>query len=308
MEVSELLSIVENGFAIPKGADVQTLVLELEGNLGSSDSIVRENSLEILWHWETQGFLTNSELIDLGNRLATNFSFGLGESGTDNVFLRSFSALVLNGILQADKSFIEGKVEARKPFLTFDLLSKWLDQALEYFIKEQDLRGYVPIKEWAHSIAHCSDLFGGFARHPLTSKKEHLLILDAIARKFTQPAHFIYTTAEEARICRAIATIQTRSLVLPEEYEQWLQQIINPYAETNLFNDINELETFESKLNARVNVRIFLQRLYYMLQYNAQELAETQEEVFKNLSQYSNTLLEIINHGFKKMCSSNLYC
>ncbi|NHJ84195.1 MAG: DUF2785 domain-containing protein [Asgard group archaeon] len=307
MEKSELLSIVENEFAIPKGVDYHELLPVLESNLGSTDTVIRENSMEILYNWAAKGMLTDLELIDLGHRLAANLSYKLGESETDSVFLRSFSALVLNGVLRADRNFIEGKIEGRKSFLTSDLINNWLNLALEYFINEQDLRGYVPIKEWAHSLAHCSDLFCSFAHHPIIRKEDHLRILDVIATKFLQPANHVFTASEEARICRVIAAIQTRCLVLPEEYQNWLKKIITPYAEKTWFEDVNEPETFNQKLNARVNARLFLQRLYDMLQYNVEGISKTQEEVYNNILQYRESLTTMITQGFKKMGSSSIY-
>ncbi|MFW9923226.1 MAG: DUF2785 domain-containing protein, partial [Candidatus Thorarchaeota archaeon] len=298
---------VENEYAVPEGADYLKIVPELEKNLGSSDTIIRENSLEILWKWANQGILTNAELIALGDRMATNLTYKLGESETDSVFLRAFSALILNGVLQTDIQFIEGKLEGRKPFLNSELINKWFKLSLEYFIGEQDLRGYIPIKEWAHSIAHCSDLFRGFALHPLVGKEDLIKILETIAAKLIQPANNVFTASEEARMCRAIAGIQTRCLVLPEEYQKWLEKIITPYAEKKWFEDFDNPEIRNQKLNARVNARLFLHRFHNMLQYNIEDIVETQKELFNNISQYRTSLLDMIDEGFKKMSKSNIY-
>ena len=307
MDLKEILSIVENEFAVPEGADYHNLLPELERNLGSSDSNTRENSMEILWNWVTKGILTETELIELGKRMATNLSFGLGDVDTDSVFLRSFSALVLRGVIHTDKLILEGKLKSHESFLKVELLKKWLDESLEYFLSEQDLRGYVPVKEWAHSLAHCGDLLWEIALHPLIGKEEHSKILDTIAKKLVLPASCAFTASEEARISRVIAAIQRRNLILPEEYEKWLQQIIKPYAEIKWYNDLEDVGAIQSKLNARVNARLFLHRIAVMLQFEEKDFKETEKEIFKEISQYRDRLLEIIDKGIQKMIGSNLF-
>ncbi|HUT81717.1 MAG TPA: DUF2785 domain-containing protein [Candidatus Bathyarchaeia archaeon] len=307
MKLTEILSIVENKFAVPEGKDYHKIVPELEKNLGSSDTDIRENSLEILWAWVTKGVLTDKELIELGNRLVTNLHIGLGEVDTDSVFLRSFSTLILAGVIRTDSNYLEGKIENRKPFLTRDLLIDWLNRAIEFFIDEKDLRGYIQIKKWAHAIAHGSDLFKVFSNHPLLERDEHIKILETIAKKLGQPAEHVFSAYEEARICSVVATIQTRNLVSLEDYEQWLQQIIAPFADVAWYDDKPDPSTFNFRLNARVNVRLFLTRLYFMLLFDIQQISSTNKILYDTISQYSNSLLDLIIQALKKFSSYNIY-
>ncbi|NHJ38786.1 MAG: DUF2785 domain-containing protein [Asgard group archaeon] len=307
MKLSELLSIVENKFAIPEKTDYHRIVKELEKNLGSPDTDIRENSLEILWSWVNKGILTNKELIELGNRMVENLFIGLGEVDTDSVFLRAFSTLILAGIIQVDNIFLEGKRDNRESFITQDLLNKWLNQSIEYFIAEKDLRGYVQIKKWAHSIAHGSDLFKAFSLHKLVQKDEHIRILDAIAKKLTQPARYIFSAYEESRICNVVVAIQIRNLVSLKDYEQWIQHITDPFDEVKWYEDSPDPSAFNFRLNARVNVRLFLNRLYFMLIFDLQKCSNINKLVFEKISQYSNALLDLIIQGLKKFSDFNLY-
>ena len=166
MKLSEILSIVENDYTVPEGEDYHSFTSDLEIQLGSPDTDIRENSMEILYKWIVKGTYTDAELLEIGNQMVTNFSKGLGETETDSVFLRSFSALVLGGVINVDTMFSEGKIKGRKSFLTKEILDKWLDKTIEFFLGEQDLRGYILDKKWAHSLAHCSDLFIYFSHSP----------------------------------------------------------------------------------------------------------------------------------------------
>jgi len=66
---------------------------------------------------------------------------GIGETGTDSVLLRSFSALDLS-ILAA--------LENRDPALDDAAYRKLLDDALGYLRDERDLRGFEPRVGWIH--------------------------------------------------------------------------------------------------------------------------------------------------------------
>jgi len=88
-------SIIGGSFDCPAGMTPAEVTRELLPLLGSADSHLREGALEILSHWGEAGRFDDRELRDLGERMSVNLGVGIGESGTDTVFLRSFSALIL---------------------------------------------------------------------------------------------------------------------------------------------------------------------------------------------------------------------
>ncbi|MCE7745980.1 MAG: DUF2785 domain-containing protein [Candidatus Heimdallarchaeota archaeon] len=303
MKLSEILSIIENDYDFPDRADLQKITSELEANLGSIELDIRDKSFEILYEWCAKGLYSDSELLALGNRMATNLFVGLGESETDSVFLRSFSALTFCGVLNADRIFSEGKIEGRKSFLTSDLLNKWLDKTIEFFIGEQDFRGYLDDKSWAHSIAHCGDLFRQFANNQHSKKNEHIKILDALAKKLVHPTNQIFSTNEDGRLCRVVATIWMRNLLSLEDYEKWLQQIISPFSDIiwNLWK--LDPSTFNVRLNARVNSRLFLHSLYFILLFGSQGIFGPNDLHFKRISEYR----DLVAQGIKKLDSNGFY-
>lgn len=95
-------AILDNECQLPAGADLDDLTSHLTINLGSTDAYVRENSMEILWTWGPAGRYSDDQLMGLGRHMAANLSVGLGESGTDTVFLRAFSALILAMVVIVD--------------------------------------------------------------------------------------------------------------------------------------------------------------------------------------------------------------
>ncbi|WP_125705699.1 DUF2785 domain-containing protein [Lacticaseibacillus daqingensis] len=81
----------------------------------------------------------------------------IGSDGGDQVFLRSFSALLGALILGAD---------AQSPFLTASQQTVWFRAAVDYLPRERDRRGFVPGRGWAHAMAHGSDFLSAAIRHP----------------------------------------------------------------------------------------------------------------------------------------------
>ncbi|MCX6099468.1 MAG: hypothetical protein NTX69_05580, partial [Candidatus Bipolaricaulota bacterium] len=118
MNREEIQSIADSNFEIPSGRDLALVTGDLLPLLGSTDSHLREGTLEILGHWGQAGRYSDAELRAIGGQMAENLAVGLGESGTDTVFLRSFSALILEMVVQADDVRGLALGEGRKPFLT----------------------------------------------------------------------------------------------------------------------------------------------------------------------------------------------
>src|SRR5882724_136948 len=152
--------IAKNHYAIPQGQQVFSLVRELSGYLGSPDPELRDDlAYSILDVWIVhRNQLSATELNSLESEWATNLRAGIGETGTDSVFRRSFSALCLAALAERD---------LKSPFLGETGYRKLLDDSLIYLRQERDLRGFDPVKGWIHSTAHTADLLASLAASPL---------------------------------------------------------------------------------------------------------------------------------------------
>lgn len=148
-------AIEKNRFAVPDGQPVFPLLQELSGNLGSTDPELRDDlAYSIIDNWVRHQALSAAELNSLADEWRANLRAEIGESGTDTVFKRSFSALCLASLLRRELS---------TPFLGPQRFQAVLADALEYLRQERDLRGFDPTKGWIHATAHTADLLANLA-------------------------------------------------------------------------------------------------------------------------------------------------
>jgi len=212
--------IVNSDFAVPEGYTVADLTPELIEFLGSTDIEVRDPfGYMILAHWMVRDRLYSAdELRAMGAQLVHNLGNCLGEKDTDSVFLRSFSVLILSLIVHRDN---------QQPFLTETEVQNLFRWTLEYFATEQDLRGYVPGKGWAHSVAHTADMLKSLARSRYLKAADLEQILTAIADKMTLPVTALYVHSEDERLVNAIMEILKRGMLDWPAWDMWLERFVS---------------------------------------------------------------------------------
>lgn len=168
----------------------------LLGNIGNLDPVIRDDLVYTLF---ARGFLerafTHEQEQTIINTFITEKKLfkDIAKPQNDNVFLRSFSALLGSVILETDQETEILTNEQRKQ------LFAW---SIDYLLREKDYRGYVEGKGWAHSIAHGSDFLGAALSHPKFLKQEQsrvMQIIPTIFKKMDAP----FVDDEEQRLAFA---------------------------------------------------------------------------------------------------------
>ena len=247
------LDISKNNYAVPEGEPVFPLVRELSAYLASPDPQLRDDlAYSILYVWIVgRPQLSNSELLSLLDDWQSNLRVGIGESNTDTVLRRSFSALCLAAIAERD---------LRSPFLGELPYRALLDSALNYLHDERDLRGFDPVKGWIHSTAHTADLLASLAASPLLKVEDQPRVLHAVADRFSS-AHQIFSYGEQDRLAFTIASIVARKDFDATAFRNWLSALDETDHQVWKSSppDANRLKTFENNsyllqaLAARLN-------------------------------------------------------
>ena len=252
MDKSFWQSVLEADCAVPLGHTVIELTPELLSYLGSTDPFLRDElAFEVLAAWIVRDQrYSPDEMRALGDQLAHNLKAGLGEQGTDSVFLRSFSALVLDKVIEADNWHM--CLEAAD-------IRRWMEQGLSYIVAECDLRGHVPDQGWAHAIAHAADLLWVLAQSRHLAAPDLEIILDTIAKRIIAPVEHVYLYNEDQRLAFAAMAVLQRDLLDLPTLDKWLSRMLRPGG------DWQHVFLAPASTSAYHNTTTFLRSLYFQL-------------------------------------------
>lgn len=177
------------------------LIDSMMEHIGSPDPELRDKLIYQGFSQLIQGeeLITEEKLVDLlTTALGDEYLFyEIGDVGTDNIFKRSFSVLLIALILGKD---------LEKSFIPLQLLDRVRNELLLYLDLEQDLRGFVSEKGWAHSVAHTADAIDELVKNPKVDVEFFPPIFQGLANKALTFAD-VYIADEEERLLAPIMTM-----------------------------------------------------------------------------------------------------
>jgi len=250
----QLYEIADNDFALPEQAKALPRALEMLPHLGCPNAELRDDLIySTLATWILADKFEDDDLKTLLRQLLTeeHLFYKLGESDTDSVFMRSFSALLVPLILSKHR---------QRPFLMPYELRELKVKLLDYLEKEQDLRGFVldedeadEPKGWAHAVAHTADALGELVQCKELENEELLEILNSIRQK-TAEFKIVFVHLEDERLVTPVIAALRRKVLTPTEVQEWLAGFL-PLAQ--------QKEPFPDCYRQAQNVKNFLRSLYF---------------------------------------------
>lgn len=208
--------VVADGHRLPADLPLADLTTELTTMLGSPDPAVRDEiAYPTLATWVSAG-VYDDLLAGLGDGMTAGLTVGLGEDGTDTVFRRSFSALVLAECV--DRATVLGTLPA-------DQVLDWGDRIAGWLVRERDLRGFVPGKGWAHALAHGADALGVLARSPALGRLELTVVLDVVADRLLTTTGTRLVDGEDDRFAAATLAVLRRDVLGLDVLEPWVARL-----------------------------------------------------------------------------------
>lgn len=240
--------VVEEDFEVPSDRPLDDLTAELTRMLGSTDPDVRDGTAyPALATWTERG-VYDDLLSGLGDGMAAGLVVGLGEDGTDSVFRRSFSVLILGECLARDNA---------TALLPGAKILDWGDRVATWYLRERDLRGFVPGKGWAHALAHGADTLGALAESPHFHTNELTVLLDVLADRLAMTTDVVLTAGEPDRMAAATLAILRRNLVPLRVIEPWIARVVGTAQQKSAAD--------RDPFLATANAQTFLRALYLQL-------------------------------------------
>lgn len=242
-----LQSIAANDYRVPDNVDYWQMTQAMLVHIGSLDPELRDDLIYttlIKWAGADRYTANQYRAILTGSLDQQHVFLGLGEREGDAVFTRSFS--VLAGVIPVYH-------HRQRPFLTSDEVRATLDTVLDYFARENDLRGYVAGKGWAHAVAHTADLLDELALCAEIDQAGLQRILAAIHVK-AATTETVYVAEEDERLAYAVLSLLGRDLVPHNEVEAWIKS----------FAPIERAGDWRPRY---LNTKNFLRSLYFQARY-----------------------------------------
>jgi hypothetical protein len=240
MNVNELKATLKNfketNFQNPGTVNLHTLTNAMLEHIGNTDSELRDSLI--------YPSLTNLIINDVYPRPELNrmlkvclddnhLFYKIGQEDGDAVFTRSFSSLIIAVLLF---------VNVQKSFVADEEVDEVATKLIDYVKKEEDVRGFVEGKGWAHSIAHVADTLDELVKQPQLKQARYkeiaLLILEKMC--FDQD-YFLYEEDER--------------MVIP--MISMLQGGMDP---TFLFDKLDDISTELQQNYAKGSTQHFIQR------------------------------------------------
>jgi hypothetical protein len=262
----------ELNFKIPetiKNKDLNKLIEQMVQHIGSTDPELRDKLIYTSFYYLIkQDYLNHQQMKYLIETcLDQNHLFlGIGTTDDDSVFTRAFSTLVIALILGKDR-------EDR--FLSEETVLQAIDSSFQYMQKEEDTRGYVEEKGWAHSIAHGADLLDEAVKHPLFELTLANECLNTIGNCIYRETAYI--DDEDERLIFAITALLEKGMD-ENLLKNWVIGLSNEVIEMKKTRGYSP-----SFFRKNTNLNQFLKSLYFRLLFLNKDLQtrKTIEEILK---------------------------
>ncbi len=205
----------------------------------------------------------------------------IGEVGTDSVFMRTFSSLIVAAILFKDH---------QNPHISEEVAGRVTQAMLTYAQQERDYRGYLMGgKGWAHSIAHLADALDEGAKNRYTTAAGYTANLETLTYLASLPEPLGY--GEDERLAFVALGMIARQSVDLASLKTWIASLALVRE-----GDVLEDEGVTSYIRS-LNARNFLRSLYFLLQWNkvpaiAEQKVELQAEIDQALQKLNELSVE----------------
>lgn len=256
-DLKDKLSAIKQGQTAWEQVNQEQLLQSMLAHIGSTDSELRDTYIySSFYEWILEkNLLDHRCLTKLWHYCLDHLLLnGIEEEESDGVFTRSFTTLLVALILARD---------LKDNFLSQDSIEEGQTKLLNYVKAEMDVRGFVPGKGWAHSVAHVSDAMDELVKNPKIKKTAYDDLLHALWSMYLQP-HYIFIHDEDERLLVPIFAMLERGLA-QNEVVQLIQQM--PATLSTLKDQLDEANFYIVRFNCKTLLKSFFIQTNHQAQY-----------------------------------------
>lgn len=248
---SQLRELENTNLTHLKQDELDVLIDNMLENIGSIDPELRDSLIFPTFLKLIDGEILSSQQYQDILEICFDYEhlfFRIGDKYTDSVFTRSFSSLIIAGLLNKDSQL---------GFFSEDTVKYAFSRSIEYLKNERDTRGYVEVKGWAHSIAHGADLLVAQVKHPKFKMEDSKEILNTIHNCLLKDAAYI--DEEDERLVFVIEALIDKNIPI-KSMEDWIGGLLND------LELIYAIEGFSNNyFRTKFNITNFLKSLYFII-------------------------------------------
>jgi len=246
--IEQLESIRKNDDMIQKNESHYEIAKQMLYHIGSVNPYLRDDLIYSTFSkWIVNDVFSTEELreflqISIDDE---HLLFGLGESNTDSVFTRAFTILIIAVILMKHNE---------KQFIPLEELELVKEKVFLFAKSENDVRGYVEEKGWAHSVAHLADCLDKLAKCNDLNENDVSTLLEIISFRAMESQN-VFDCDEDERLVTAVHSILKRNVLSSEEICKWIEQ----------FQYVNKTGDYMTDYHIKINSKHFLRSLYFRI-------------------------------------------
>jgi len=216
-----LTEVKNNNFDALDGIDVDSVLDDMLRFIGRTDAEFRDDLIYMTFlEWgEYKGLISSEKARDILKTCLsdTHLFHGIGESGTDSVFTRSFSVLLLPVLFC---------MHNENPFLTADDIGNTRKTVVRYASLEKDFRGFVDGKGWAHAVAHTADALSNITAceidDELVCDRDAILEILEATKSLVSNRELVFATNEDDRLAEIFYDAGSSEILTHDELIAWL--------------------------------------------------------------------------------------
>lgn len=275
MKLQQKLELIQqNDYTQLQTIDLNELTFNMIHHIGTTDSYIRDMLIYKCFAHFIQKELLSLEQLELllTTCLDENFLYiEIDTPGTDGVFTRSYTNLLIALIIQFDNTH---------PFLSSETIRMVKEKLIEYMNLEADYRGYIQKKGYAHAIAHGSEALNALVHNSNISCDCYEEIIHCLLNKVFV-CSTVYHNQEDERIVTPLLSIIHHDF--PQNH---FLSII--YKKLQRLPQIRKRISMHEYCALCANIQLFLRTLFFRSKedFKLISISSQMEKILKEFAQY----------------------